>query len=103
MAKKLKRRKFSLFSPVLSVFYVACSLFFLAMIYHDVNTTVDLKNQIEENEALKDSVLAEEKNLQDQKEKLTNPDYIEYLARGKYLITKWGEQVFKFPSVDEIE
>lgn len=103
MAKKLKRKKFTIFSPVLSVFYVACSLFFLMMIYNDVNTTVELKNQIEENETLKDEVLAEEKNLQKQKEKLTNPDYIEYLARGKYLITKYGEQVFKFPSVDDID
>ena len=31
---------------------------------------------------------------------LTNPDYVEYIARGKYLVTKEGEQVFKFPSKD---
>ena len=34
------------------------------------------------------------------KQNLTNPDYVEYIARGKYLVTKEGEQVFKFPSKD---
>ena len=34
------------------------------------------------------------------KTNLTNPDYVEYIARGKYLVTKEGEQVFKFPSKD---
>ena len=35
------------------------------------------------------------------KQNLTNPDYVEYIARGKYLVTKEGEQVFKFPSKDD--
>ena len=41
--------------------------------------------------------------LEETKQKLTNPDYIEYIARGKYLVTKEGEQVFKFPSSEDEE
>lgn len=35
------------------------------------------------------------------RENLDNPDYVEYIARGRYLVTKEGEQVFKFPSLQE--
>ena len=49
---------------------------------------------------LKSSIVQKEKELEKAKQNLTNPDYVEYIARGKYLVTKEGEQVFKFPSKD---
>ena len=48
----------------------------------------------------KKELSSKKKELEKAKQNLTNPDYVEYIARGKYLVTKEGEQVFKFPSKD---
>ena len=50
---------------------------------------------------LKASIKQKKEELEKTKQNLTNPDYVEYIARGKYLVTKEGEQVFKFPSKDD--
>ena len=39
-------------------------------------------------------------DLSDEKEKLEDPEYLKYMVRGKYLVSKDGEQVFKLPSSD---
>ena len=49
----------------------------------------------------KKNLNSKKKELEKTKQNLTNPDYVEYIARGKYLVTKEGEQVFKFPSKDD--
>ena len=49
----------------------------------------------------KKELSSKKKELEKAKQNLTNPDYVEYIARGKYLVTKEGEQVFKFPSKDD--
>ena len=36
-----------------------------------------------------------------QKEKLQDPEYLKYMVRGKYLVTKDGEQVFKLPTTQD--
>ncbi len=62
----------------------------------EVKTTADIRNTIQ-NDVEESAALDEKKEeLETKKDNLTNPDYIEYLARGKYLVTKDGEQVFKF-------
>ena len=58
-----------------------------------LSMTHELKSSIVQKEK-------EKKELEKAKQNLTNPDYVEYIARGKYLVTKEGEQVFKFPSKD---
>lgn len=60
----------------------------------------DLKASISKKEQEKKALTSKKKELEKTKQNLTNPDYVEYIARGKYLVTKEGEQVFKFPSKD---
>ena len=93
-----KKSRFNIFTSVIFIFLI---IFMMGSIYSDLSTTSSLKNQIDENEEIAKEVREENDRLTDTKEKLSNPDYIEYLARGKYLITKYGEQVFKFPSIEE--
>ena len=94
---KKKRRKQSKGKSKFLIALVVFAIF--AMIYsgaREIKTTMDIRMSIEENK--KESVALDERKqeLENTKENLTNPDYIEYLARGKYLVTKDGEQVFKF-------
>lgn len=63
--------------------------------------TQDLKASIEQKKEEKKNLNSKKKELEKTKQNLTNPDYVEYIARGKYLVTKEGEQVFKFPSKDD--
>ena len=60
-----------------------------------LSMTHELKSSIVQKE-----LSSKKKELEKAKQNLTNPDYVEYIARGKYLVTKEGEQVFKFPSKD---
>ena len=62
--------------------------------------TYELKASINQKQKEKKALSTKKKELEKTKQNLTNPDYVEYIARGKYLVTKEGEQVFKFPSKD---
>ena len=62
-----------------------------------LSMTHELKSSIVQKEKEKKELSSKKKELE---QNLTNPDYVEYIARGKYLVTKEGEQVFKFPSKD---
>lgn len=95
---KKKRR---ILGPTTSFLFILISALLLLGIYSDVSTTHMLQEEIAENEIIRNEVKAQKENLSTQKERLSNPDYIEYLARGKYLVTKYGEQVFKFPSIEK--
>ena len=65
-----------------------------------LSMTHELKSSIVQKEKEKKELSSTKKELEKAKQNLTNPDYVEYIARGKYLVTKEGEQVFKFPSKD---
>lgn len=65
-----------------------------------LSMTHELKSSIVQKEKEKKEWSSKKKELEKAKQNLTNPDYVEYIARGKYLVTKEGEQVFKFPSKD---
>ncbi len=65
-----------------------------------LSMTHELKSSIVQKEKEKKELSSKKKELEEAKQNLTNPDYVEYIARGKYLVTKEGEQVFKFPSKD---
>lgn len=65
-----------------------------------LSMTHELKSSIVQKEKEEKELSSKKKELEKAKQNLTNPDYVEYIARGKYLVTKEGEQVFKFPSKD---
>lgn len=65
-----------------------------------LSMTHELKSSIVQKEKETKELSSKKKELEKAKQNLTNPDYVEYIARGKYLVTKEGEQVFKFPSKD---
>ena len=65
-----------------------------------LSMTHELKSSIVQKEKENKELSSKKKELEKAKQNLTNPDYVEYIARGKYLVTKEGEQVFKFPSKD---
>ncbi len=98
MAKKKKKggRLFSFCLIVLIAFFSVAS-------FNEIKTTFDLKRSIQESNAKLKELKSKRAKLESKKKKLQDPDYIEYIARGKYLVSKEGEQVFKFPSSKDSE
>lgn len=97
MAKKTKRKKKSKASRyILSFGLVLVSGLAIYSGVHELITTAEINQDIRENKEKSSELDSKKAELEKTKENLTNPDYIEYVARGKYLVTKDGEQVFKF-------
>ena len=64
---------------------------------------LEIRQSIEDHEEKAAQLEQRQDDLETTRENLDNPDYIEYIARGRYLVTKEGEQVFKFPTLQETE
>lgn len=74
------------------------------MIYtaaQDVVMTIQLKKEISSSQKMVDDLESEKSSLAKEKENLENPDYVKRFVRGKYLVSKPGEQVFILPSKND--
>lgn len=98
MAAKRKRTLTTPAKVVCCLLMASLSFFLLYGCAQDVLTMFQLKDQIAQNNAQIAELEAEQSSLEEQKEKLQDPEYLKYMVRGKYLVTKDGEQVFKLPS-----
>lgn len=76
--KKKKRNKLKTFLSLAAIF-IACFLIYAAS--SDLMMTMKLKD-----------------DLSKEKQNLENPEYVKRFARGKYMVSKPGEQVFKLPA-----
>lgn len=92
----MKKRRTKKSRNWIYVLMLACTIGFSISSFSEIKTWFDLKQSIIKTKADTKSVKAKQESLKKEKEKLLDPAYIEYLARGKYLVTKDGEQVFKF-------
>lgn len=86
---------------ILSAFLLVLCAFFIFQIYQDVELSVQLKSEYKEAEQLLLTLEAQKETLSEEKLKLEDPAYVKRYARGKYMVTKEGEQVFKLPSKDD--
>lgn len=102
--KRKKSRKRQLGRDLL--FCVACLVASAALLWggwQDVQNMLEIRQSIEDNEEKAAQLEQRQDDLETTRENLDNPDYIEYIARGRYLVTKEGEQVFIFPTLQETE
>lgn len=94
-ARKRKKHPLRTFFSLLAIF-IACFLIYMAG--DDLITTFRLKQEISNNEELIGSLEEQKSSLSQEKTNLEDPDYVKRYARGKYMVSKPGEQVFKLPS-----
>lgn len=102
--KKRKRKTFSRLT-IGSMFFATLfvSGMFVLGAANEVITYFKLKSEVSANSELLDKTRQEQEQLENTKKNLTNPDYLEFVARGKYHVSRSGEQVFVFPSLQEGE
>lgn len=101
--RKNKRKMSNAMRLFLCALLIGATAFLTWSGLQDLKTTAEIKLSIEENRKKVKELNKIKSELEETKQKLTNPDYVEYIARGKYLVTKEGEQVFKFPSIEDKE
>lgn len=96
-AKTKKRKKHPL-RTFFSLFAIFISCFLIYMAGEDLYTTFRLKQEITSNEELIGNLEEQKNSLSQEKTNLEDPDYVKRYARGKFMVSKPGEQVFKLPS-----
>lgn len=95
--KKKKKKKMTPILKLLCLVLIAVSGYLLYSVAQEVYTTVQLKKQLAEVQTKLTEVQDENSYLTTEKEKLSDPDYVESYARGNYMLSKDGEQIFYLP------
>lgn len=101
--KVRKKRKFNAPSAILTVVLLIFAGYFLFQVITEVKNTVELKSDLAEAKVILAQIKQENIELEEQKAKLEDPEYVKSYARGTYMLTKEGEQVFFLPSSLESE
>ncbi len=88
---------------VLCAFLLGGTIYLTWSGIQDLQTTAQLRLNIQENKDQIADLENEKKDLEKTYQNLSNPDYARYFAMGRYHVTQDGEQVFIFPSADKQE
>lgn len=101
MRKTVKKRKRRQMTPIfklflLGLFGVAC--FFTYSVVAEIYKTVELRGQLAKVQEQLQNIKDENVKLTSQKDKLEDPDYVQSYARGNYMLTKDGEEIYYLPS-----
>ena len=83
----------------IAVIMVACFLTYSAG--QELITTLQLHKDIKETQEEIDALKSKQADLETEKSNLEDPEYVKRYARGKYMLSKDGEQVLKLPAKDE--
>lgn len=95
--KTKKKRKLTLLTKIVCVLMLVASGFLLYGVFQEGMTTLQLQQELSEVQSKLQEVEDENRYLTNEKEKLQDPDYVETYARGKYQLSKDGEQIFYLP------
>ncbi|MFV0379312.1 MAG: FtsB family cell division protein [Anaerorhabdus sp.] len=96
--KKRRRTPFTLF---LCLGLIAFSIWLFKGVIDEINTMAYLKNNLDDAKSKLKEVQEENDFLISQKEKLKDPNYVKSYARGNYMLTKEGEEIFYLPTKDK--
>lgn len=95
--KKKKNRRLTPVTKLICLVLIGVSVWLLYSVGREVMTTIELRRQLAEVEEKLEKVQAENERLNNEKEKLKDPDYVQSYARGNYMLSKDGEQIFYLP------
>lgn len=92
---KRKKKQYRPIRKFVSVFMFMIACFLTYMSAKEIVTTVQLKQEIEQTEQEIEELRAQQAILEEQKEKFSDEEYVKRYARGKYLLSKEGETLYK--------
>ncbi len=95
--QKQRKRQSKILPLLISLGLMAAAVGLLIPVGQEIYNIVSLKNELKQAQTVLQEIEKENAALVEQKGKLNDPEYIKSYARGEYLLTKDGEQVFKLP------
>lgn len=98
MAKKTKKLKLG--NILISLIVLGVSGVLLYNAAKDILLTLDLTSQVKVSQQQIEQLEEENLQLTNQKNKLLDPEYVKSYARGAYMLSKNGEQIFHIGNQD---
>lgn len=98
VTKKKRGKKLTPITKLLCLLVIAFSGYLLYSVGNEIATTIQLQKELAEVKEKLQEVQDENNFLNNEKAKLKDPDYIENYARGNYMLSKEGEQIFYLPA-----
>lgn len=96
--KKVIKRPKKAVIKIVSILVIIFSIYLLIGVGKEVYTTVQLQKRAETAEIELEKLREENASLVSKKGKLEDPNYVQTYARGNYMFSKDGEQIFYLPS-----
>lgn len=98
--KKKNKRKLTPISKLLCLIVIGISSYGIWIGVNEILIYKNLKEELKEANTRYQEVKDENSYYTSEKEKLQDPDYIQSYARGNYMLSKDGEQIFYLPEKD---
>ena len=95
--RKKKKQMTPIFKPVLLGFFGA-AVYLTIGVVTEIYTTFELRAQVAKVEKELQDIKDQNTYLITQKSKLEDPDYVQSYARGNYMLTKDGEEIYYLPA-----
>ncbi len=95
--KKKKRRKLTPFMKLVCYGLIAGSIYLFYSAGRELYTTFQLRQELSEVQQKLQEIQDENLLLNEEKQKLQDPNYVQNYVRGKYMISKTDEQIFYLP------
>ncbi len=97
---RIKKKKVKTLSVLVSLILLCGAGFFLYQAFNEIVNTYNLTKELRTAQSILEQIDNENQYLKEQKTKLEDPEYVKSYARGTYMLSKDGEQIFYLPSND---
>ena len=98
-----KKMKTKILSKAVAIVLIVVALYLFTGVAKQIFQTLNLQKQKEIAEAELASLKEENASLTNERAKLEDPGYVETYARGEYMFSKDGEQIFYLPESKETD
>lgn len=96
-----KKKKANPMKKIFSLCLIIVACYFTYNAAQEFLTTLQLKKDIADAQAVIESLENEHTELEEEKAKMEDPEYVKRYVRGKMMLSKEGEQVLILPQVEE--
>ena len=101
---QVKRKKKKKLTPVVKLIcfvIIGLSFYLIYLSFNEFVTMIELKSDLADVKEQLQQVQDENTYLTSQRDKLQDPDYVQSYARGNYMLTKEGENIYYLPGKDK--
>ena len=101
---QVKRNKKKKLTPVVKLIcfvIIGLSFYLIYLSFNEFVTMIELKSDLADVQEQLQQVQDENTYLTSQRDKLQDPDYVQSYARGNYMLTKEGENIYYLPGKDK--